>query len=568
MSARLFRLEKAALNRYTYTLMFDKPTSGHTIGLEIDGNLLKAALLSLQKGRPKLDQLFETPTSEASKNSFLLEKSEKYLSVTQLPSDAVLIRPLEIKLKKIKDIDAVLAFQAEPLLPYPLDQAVLERILISKESDSAQLSLLAVRKDHIQQHLEQWNNLQINPEVVSTESVALAFFSHHFTQVQEAHFVIHIASSHTTCVLLKEKKVLAAQSYPLGISALTQALEQDDVSKNMAEIDFTSLSTKNYPALFSVCEEWRREILRILLALAKLRREQEVTFILITGEGALYPSLNQFLTSALEKQRLELLTDSGFTAEPSEIHRFAIPIGGALAALSTNKEPINFRKMEYAYPDPWKRLKKPLTLYFLLSILLAFALFLFGGAYVRYQEGNLRQQYVNLLTLINQPYESFEREFMRKGNVKAGEASEAPVIALSALSQEDIKERLLYLQKKIKSAPELFPLAPQVPRVSDVLAWLSTHPNIATNKQEEGILIESFHYTMLKRPEFKKKNEKYQVKVELEFTSPTPKQAREFHDALIAPNEIVDPKGEIKWNSNKGKYQTSFFLKDKTSYTQ
>jgi type IV pilus assembly protein PilM len=35
---------------------------------------------------------------------------------------------------------------------------------------------------------------------------------------------------------------------------------------------------------------------------------------------------------------------------------------------------------------------------------------------------------------------------------------------------------------------------------------------------------------------------------------------------LIAPNELVDPKGEVKWNANKGKYRASFFLKDKTAY--
>ena len=71
---------------------------------------------------------------------------------------------------------------------------------------------------------------------------------------------------------------------------------------------------------------------------------------------------------------------------------------------------------------------------------------------------------------------------------------------------------------------------------------------------------------MVKRPDQSKKKEKYRVKVDLEFSSPTPKQAREFHDALVAPNDFVDPKDEIKWSSNRGSYRTSFFLKDKTKY--
>jgi type IV pilus assembly protein PilM len=117
----------------------------------------------------------------------------------------------------------------------------------------------------------------------------------------------------------------------------------------------------------------------------------------------------------------------------------------------------------------------------------------------------------------------------------------------------------------------MYPLLPNTPRVSDVLAWLSTHTNVVgKDEKTEALLpiiqLENFSYVMVKRPDQTKKQEKYQVKVEIEFTSPTPKQAREFHDALIAPNPLVDPKGEVKWTANKGKYRASFFLKDKTVY--
>ena len=63
-----------------------------------------------------------------------------------------------------------------------------------------------------------------------------------------------------------------------------------------------------------------------------------------------------------------------------------------------------------------------------------------------------------------------------------------------------------------------------------------------------------------------KKGEKYQVKVDLEMVAPTPKMARELHTALITPNDFVDPKAEVKWAASRGKYQTSFYLKDKTAY--
>ena len=106
--------------------------------------------------------------------------------------------------------------------------------------------------------------------------------------------------------------------------------------------------------------------------------------------------------------------------------------------------------------------------------------------------------------------------------------------------------------------------------MSDILGWLSRHEAIVgldeKGETEHRLQIENFSYVMVKRPQQGKKQEKYQVKVELEFTSPKPKWAREFHDALINPNDWVDPKAEVKWSSNHGKYKTSFFLKDKTVY--
>ena len=71
---------------------------------------------------------------------------------------------------------------------------------------------------------------------------------------------------------------------------------------------------------------------------------------------------------------------------------------------------------------------------------------------------------------------------------------------------------------------------------------------------------------MVKRPDKTRAKEHYQVRIEMEFSSPDAKQARDFYDALVAPNDFVDPKGEVKWTYAQGKYRISFFLKDKTFY--
>lgn len=529
--------------------MFDKPTSSHVIGLELDGPFLYAAQLSLQKGKPKIDQIFEIPLEQqpsdvnplymSERGRQLQEATEHCLVVTTLDSDKVLIRPLEVKLKKEQDISAVLAFQAEPLLPYSIENALLDRIRIETLPDGTQLNVLAARKDHVHDHLHYWNTKNIEPEILSSSAFALALFSHFFCDYKEnAYFVVHIGWKETLCVLVKGGKLLAAQSSHHGLNELSaSSFDEDKINL------------------------WRTEITRILYGLGKSRKE-EGSAILFTGVGASNEQLTNNLKNAFQKTELEIKPTDAFSI--SDLQKAAIGIGSAISGLPNQKMQINFRQAEFSYPYPWKRLKQPLLLYLALCLALAFAIYIFGSAYYNYKEDSVRQEYVALLASMNKSYNSFEKEY---GTKFPSEVDYEGVRPIHTLTQTDISNRLQYLQKEMKDSPNLFPLLANVPKVSDVLAWLSNHPIVNASSQDGGAFqIEHFSYAFVKRPDHKKPQEKYQVKVELEFASPTPKQAREFHDALIAPNEMVDPKGEVKWGSNRGKYRTSFFLKDKTVY--
>lgn len=551
--------------------MFDKPEANQTLGLELDGHLLKGAQLSLVKGNPVLNQFFQidlknsnNPLDSGEEGQKLRTSTQKSLPITTLDSDEILIRTLDIKLKKERDIDATLSFQAEPLLPYPLENAILDRIILSQNEDGSTLTLLSARKDHLQQHLEQWNAWQIDPEVISCVPIALSLFTKFVVPTQDPHFVLHLAHDWTTCILVKDGKLLSAQASHSGLNTILEAFSQDNTeNQDIKNIDFSTLNPQNYPHLFASIDTWQREIARLISSLAKQSKSFEVADILITGEGASISNLAAILSQKANKKLIEFNPPQGFNATSNEMSRYAVPIGAALSALPPAKGQINFRRQELAYPHPWKRLKQPIATYLALCLFLALAFYLFGNSYISKQEDHLRQDFVNLLSTINKSYPDFEKEYERKAGILA--ANDEAITKIENLSPSQINDRLSFLQKDLKEGPDSFPLQPNVPRVSDVLAWLSTHPNVAGEK-ESLLQIDNFSYSLVKRPELKKKQEKYQVKVEIEFTAPTAKQAREFHDALIAPNDLVDPKGEVKWSANRGKYRASFFLKDKTVY--
>jgi type IV pilus assembly protein PilM len=538
--------------------------SSQAAGLALSSQKIRGALLSISKQGPVIDQVFERAlilkplgegefTADDVKPLYMFDKelplelNEKHILITSVAATQVLTRNLNIKLQKQSEIDAVLSFQAEPLLPYPVEEAVLDSQIVSSSKAGSQIILQAIRKDDLRDHLSFFTDLGLEPEVVTSPSAALAHFAEVYAfPSSKPYYVIHIDAEETICLLGKEGKLVSSYAIPHGYNHLQES---------------ETTGKKNPPLLTENYLELRRLISQALTALAKQNKKLRANEVLICGEGSLYaPLLSEDLAEDLKLQLKPPQAHEG--QDPQILLSYALPIALALSGLQGVSSQINFRQNEYAYPYPWKRWKIPIALYSTLCLAIAALIFLFGNAWVEYKENGLRNQYAQLLEDIGKPYSSFESSFQKEkmGNKNP---TEDDLIDPEKLSRQELMARILFLQTEISSTPDIFLLQPTVPRVSDLIAWLSNHPKIINEKKENQIEILSLQYVMVKRPTQKKKNERYQIRVDLEFTTPVPMIARELHDALITPNELIDPKGDVKWSSSRDRYKTSFFLRDR-----
>lgn len=566
--------------------MLEKFTTNSALGLFLRSHSLEGCLITYAKAQISIDHCF-TVSLPAQKepgdvkplymigNQSIADVANQALSVSSLSALTTLVRPLDIKLSKIKDVDAVLTFQAEPILPYPPESALLDRMILKQTETGTELSLFAVPKEQVQDHLEILAKWNLNPEVISCVPAALASFADVFaenTSPDKPLFVLHLDLQESVCLLVRKSEVLAAHPFPQGLQNLVQAFARDEqITFDEALEQLQKKSFEHLPPssqLYEAYESFRLEVVKASLALPKQGKISVPEKLLLTGEWGSAPLFSQKIVSAIGKPTAALKPSSNSSTE--EMQKYAVPLGLALNALPTAANPINFRQQEFVYPNPWKRFKTPLKIYLSLASLIALLVFLLGNVWISHKELGLQKEFVDLLAQLHTPYETFERSYEAKMH-PSQEGQERAVIPLTDLHQQDLVDRLDFLQKEIESTPDIFALYPNVPRVSDVLAWLATHPQVVL-KQKDGesaktaLQMDSFSYIMMKRPEQTKKQEKYQVKVEIEFTTATPKLAREFHDALLKPNDIVDPKGEIKWNPSRDRYRVSFFLRDKTVY--
>jgi len=562
--------------------MLDSPNAFQVLGLEIESNRLKGVLLKEVKGKPVLmrtiqseiltPELSEEPSLGPEIHQILTPLLTKAVVGTALNTDEVLVRPLDVKLKKNSEIAAIIDFQAEPLLPYPIENAIIDWTKLETTSDGSKLTILSARKDYIEKHLAFWKSLQIEPEILTSVPSALAAFASYFSDKQGFQIVLHISSKMTTCILTDKGKLLAAQSVIRGMNQVLDALHKDrpdllNESASITSLDPSEIETM--PHLVEILDLFRIDVTRIVLAISKQVKGFENKEILLTGEIGLYPAIQKFICQNLNLACLNPIEDPNFQLTSQDLQFYAVPIGIALTGLPDKQNQINFRQQQYTYPYPWRRLQKSLLIYFASCLFVAFALYCFASANLSKESDLLRQDYVNLLTSLHKSYPEFEYEYRKNAGLPPlnSEADLNPKM----LSLEDLTSRVAFLEKQVRNNPEIYPLFPNTPNVSDVLGWIANHPSFnppqnAENQPVSGLRLENFNYKMMKRPDKNKKTEAYQVKVELDFSAPTPTQAREFHDALIAPNDIVDPRGEIKWGTNRGLYHTSFFLKDKTLY--
>jgi len=506
--------------------MFQNILNFHIFGIEFQPNGIATAEFSIHGHQQVLKKLsfyqpdFPPPFSEG-------------MVVSGIEGDHLLVRSLYLPLIKEKDIREALPFQVEPLLPYPIEEATFVHRTLETDHEGSLVSIFATHESSMTAHLEKWSALKISPEKVSCVPLALCSFVQKYVSKDKTLLVFHIAASAITGVLIKNNHAWSSFSIASRLDAEEPSLQ-----------------------------DWAAKISMIALSLTREVKEGGIESFILTGNIDSLTGLEQLIAENLNLSPMQAEAMPNFSSV--ELHRFAVPIGLALEALPAASQPVDFRKERFAYPNPWKHYVKPLSLYFLLVFLLTTSLYFLGQSYLSYQTSLYQQSFIDLLAKMGKSYHKFDEAYREKTRDLSESDPE------KFLAYDEIADRLHFLKKEVQSIPESFPLFPNVPRVSDVLAWLSNHPAVLHTESDgtvtPRIKLESFSYSMVKRPMQGKKQDRYQVKIDLEISSSTPKWAREFHDALLAPNDWVDPKSEVKWNANRGKYRTTFFLKDKTTY--
>ena len=208
---------------------------------------------------------------------------------------------------------------------------------------------------------------------------------------------------------------------------------------------------------------------------------------------------------------------------------FAPLIGLALDGLNEDAQTVQFRQGEFLSERAEKKRVKLASHYLLACLVLTATAWTAGHKILSNEDAALEKRLVHL----------------------------AP---LKAQASGSLEEKVTGCEEALKKEKMPFPLTLTTPKASDVLAWLSTHPQLT-----QEIDIKEVHYSLVKHPKLGTSLEPYTAKVSLKFTATSPTVARNFRDALQKGDARMLAKQTIGWNISQNMYEASFELKQGTA---
>jgi type IV pilus assembly protein PilM len=520
-----------------------------TIGLTLEKEAFKIAVLKKEKKTIAIESLKTFPYGPDNVKLFYnlppFHTGKEVEIVSGLAGEEVFIRKLHLPLREKRKILATLPFQIESLIPFPNESPIICPLLKPLSKQMTIVTVIATVQTHIASLIASLKGIDryraqegfVNFGLCETKSNRSEAFRMRSPSLngkgdEENRFGEVAASPNSQNLTERGIEPDTISCHPVALVRFARwqfpeeyrilCFDVRDQKISCALLEGSELILSQTISLSQI-EQVPFELEKLSVFLGQKGAIDEQTPWLLTGDSN---HLAEILSQFFPGQRLNL-TECG-------IAEYAIPLGLALDAIAADDSSVQFCQKEFTPKHTFQKRRKKMLQY--LTICLSATLLMsIGGSFALNKKEHLLANQL-------QSYFSSSKELIS--------------------SSDQIEEKLHAWESSLRGQKSSFAFLPTVPKVSDVLAWLSTHPVFATEEggQKEGIEIKSLHYNLVKYPKINEVSSPYSAQMELEFTSLTPRHARDFHEALLKGDQIVNAKKEVKWQTQNQTYYTSFEL--------
>lgn len=217
--------------------------SQRIIGISITENTISASQINATSRVTIIEKLHEEPIAPGAPESYneraqqaiktILSKFSRYNQIRiSIPSAIVTFKELTLPFTDIEKIRMVVDYEVEPLLPFSLQDAVIDFIITNqnKAEKTSQILVAAIRKQDLQNTFDVYTSAGIDPDCITVDLFALYGF---YLQIDEykdlegATALIDIGSTTTSVSFLLNGQLRLIRNISKGIGTIAEHISKD-----------------------------------------------------------------------------------------------------------------------------------------------------------------------------------------------------------------------------------------------------------------------------------------------------------------------------------------------------
>ena len=206
-------------------------------------------------------------------------KADTYIST--IPGEQVSFRNLQMPFQSIKKIRQTIAYEIEPMIPFPVEDLVVDFTLINKSERSDILSA-SVRREYISTYLTLLQDYGVDPDILDISGVPIVLWLFRQGEIPDDGILFQIGQKRTTMVLYLNRHIGLIKSFAFCDGLMPEPISTFPTYNN----------TQNQAAepIVSCFESLCTNIRNTLHAFEYQNNiEAKPEKIFITGTGNLYP---------------------------------------------------------------------------------------------------------------------------------------------------------------------------------------------------------------------------------------------------------------------------------------
>lgn len=157
--------------------------------------------------------------------------------ITTIPNNNLIIRNMELpEMEDDNRLAEAIKWESEDHLPFPVESAVEDFKILSREENKIQVLLVATKRDVIDNVMNVFERISLIPSVINIQPMALLSLADYQDLIDDTVAIIDIGASGTRVVIGDRRNIYLSRNIDIGGSEFTRIImEEDKLNFNEAE---------------------------------------------------------------------------------------------------------------------------------------------------------------------------------------------------------------------------------------------------------------------------------------------------------------------------------------------